>query len=94
MSGLSRSLEQAGRWFLHGRWFLRGSPIKAVAAVFLSHEVALVRCHSMVGHAGCQGGRCAVTEMTSQPLKFQSGALLTNESIKNAQSHWAEHQGP
>lgn len=25
--------------------------------------------------------------------KFQSGALLTNESIKNAQSHWAEHQG-
>lgn len=48
--------------------FLHGSPIKAVAAVFLSHGVAPVRCHSMVGHSGCWEGRCAVTEMTSQPL--------------------------
>lgn len=83
-----------GRCFVCGRWFFAWQLVKAVAAVFLSHGASLAKFHSVVGRSGYQGGRCAVTETTSQSPKLQSSALLTKKSIKNAQSHWAEHQGP
>lgn len=88
MSGLSRSLEQAGRWVFAWQPH-QGCGCRVPVPWGSSGEVPQ--------HGGTfwvlRREMCCDRDDFSTP-KFQSGALLTNKSIKNAQSHWAEHQGP
>lgn len=88
VSGLSRSLEQAGRRFLHGEPS-QGCGPRVPVSWGDSGEVPQ---HGRM--CWVPGREMCCDKDNSQPPKFQRGALLTNKSIKNAQSHWAEHQGP